>query len=131
MTAPLTMPAEAALRYTMDRLDRARKHKLLRKADVRALPALYSQENEEDPVVHVKLFCPYSQATWLLTEYDGDRIAFGFATLDGVTGELGYCDILELGTLSRMAGQLPMIERDCWFQPCKLSEAKKQIGIKE
>lgn len=88
------------------------------------LPALYSQEEVSDPIVHVKLFTPYSGWTWLLTECSGLR-AFGFA-YDGNNpdgAELGYIDVAELqGLRTRQGWQ--MVERDAHFRPKPLSEAK-------
>ena len=87
-------------------------------------PALYSQEDVPDPVVHVKLFTPSSGWTWLLTEYDpAQQLAFGYAHdasyPDGA--ELGYVSIEELESL-RLNG-IPAVERDLWFQPKPLSQA--------
>ena len=42
------------------------------------LPPLYSQENNKDPTVHAKFFCPWSNWTWLATEgaEQGDDFLF-------------------------------------------------------
>lgn len=49
--------------------------KLLTKAIRAKLPQLYSQDNEPDPVVWLKLFCPWGNWTWLATE--GSGVAYG------------------------------------------------------
>jgi len=89
------------------------------------IPALYTQENDKDPIVHVKLFTPWSGWTWLLTELDREEnVAFGFCcnANDPDGAELGYVDLNELQALRGPAGLT--IERDIHFTPCALSEAK-------
>jgi len=98
---------------------------LLTKEDLENLPALYATEDEEDPIVHVKLFHPLGKSTWLLTEYDpADKIAFGFAYIN--EGELGYIPLTELEKVN--VGGLK-VERDNFFTPKKLSEAKKENDL--
>jgi len=92
--------------------------KLLTKANREALPALYSQENVEDPIVRVKFFTPDSNWTWYATEFDGEDLFFGL--VDGFEKELGYFSLAELSTTRGPLG-LP-IERDRYFKPCPLSE---------
>lgn len=89
------------------------------------LPSLGSTEAEKDPVVRCKLFTPFSGWTWLLTEYDPKtHTAFGFCydASFPVGAELGYVSIEELESL-RFCG-VPAVERDRWFKPKPLSEAK-------
>ena len=91
------------------------------------IPALYAQENESDPMVHVKLFTNSSSWTWLLTEYSpDDDMAFGFCynSADPQNAELGYVSLAELRALKNRFG-IALVERDIHFQPCRLSEAKK------
>ena len=88
------------------------------------VPALYAQQDVENPIVHTKLFTPCSSWTWLITEYDpADNLAFGYcydaSYPDGA--ELGYVSITELESL-RLRG-IPAVERDLWFEPKPLSEA--------
>lgn len=71
-------------------------------------------ERDHWPVV--KLFCPYSNATWLLTELDpadGD-IAFGLCDLGVGFPELGSVRISEMAALR--IGAAPAIERDRHWQ---------------
>ena len=94
---------------------------LLRKADLKNLPPLRSQDGEQDPMVWVKFFNPYGVGTWLATEYDGKDTFFGAVTL-GHGWELGYFSLRELKSLMKFGA--PMIERDRYFKPQKLSQAK-------
>ena len=105
------------------RLDGVRGHQLLPATVARKLPAIYSQENVDDPVAQVKLFSPYSGAVWYLTEYDpSSKQAFGWADLGMGGGELGYIDITDLEGLNRRG--LPLVERDLYWKPMPLSRAK-------
>lgn len=103
-------------------LDGVRGHSLMPKSVASKIPDLYSQDKVSDPIVHVKYFSPYSGAVWLVTEYDGRDRAFGWADLGMGMGELGYISIQELAGLNRRG--LPLVERDLYFSPKPLSEAK-------
>ena len=85
--------------------------------DVKAsLPALYSQEKEKDPTVHVKFFCPWNQWTWFATEgqeQDRDFIFFGYVI--GHEREWGYFSLNELQSVTGPMGL--KIERDIYFTP--------------
>jgi hypothetical protein len=84
------------------------------------IPALYTQENVDDPIVHLKLFNPRGSWTWYLTEADRETgIAFGLTI--GHEIELGYVDLNELATATH-----PPIERDIHFRPQPLSECRKR-----
>lgn len=105
------------------RLDGVRGHQLIPSTLARKLPPIYSQENVEDPIVQVKLFSPYTNAVWYLTEYDpASREAFGWADLGMGGGELGYISVTELEGMSR--GGLPLVERDLYWRPVPLSKVK-------
>ena len=96
-----------------------RKHKLLPREIEKKLPPLYS--NEELPAsevtVHLKLFSPYSQWTWYITELDPESgLAFGLCC--GDYAELGYVNLPELEQANTRG--LPLVERDCWYTPEKL-----------
>lgn len=98
---------------------------LLTKIDLENLPKLYETEEQEDPIVYVKLFHPLGAATWLLTEYNPEtKIAFGYAYI--TEGELGYISLEELEELN-IAGL--KVERDSSWTPKKLSIAKKDCRI--
>jgi hypothetical protein len=102
------------------------------------IPALYSQENEEDPLVVCKYFDPVGSWTWYVMEgspvdEDGyfdtanakvDFLFFGLVV--GHEPELGYFSLNELKTAKQ--GLLP-IERDLYFKPRRLSDIKKRHGM--
>jgi hypothetical protein len=107
--------------------------KLLTKEIQQSLPALYSQENEKDPIVHVKYFDPTGSWTWYATEggerEDGDFEFFGLVI--GFESEFGYFTLNQLKTAKQgLTGlkALP-IERDIYFKPCRLSQVKKEHGL--
>jgi hypothetical protein len=112
--------------------------KLLTKELERALPALYSQEKNADPMVMCKFFTPDAGWTWYAIEgspvdssgyADTDQEKFGFLFFGLVCGfdvELGYFLLSELETCRGKFG-LP-VERDLHFQPTRLSEVKKLCG---
>lgn len=89
------------------------------------LPALYSQENTPDPIIHLKFFTPDSNWTWLVTEGnaedDDDYRFFGYVI--GIEAEWGYFLLSELRSARGPLG-LP-IERDLYFEPKPFSEAVK------
>jgi hypothetical protein len=108
------------------------------------IPALYSQEQERDPMVHCKFFDPVGSWTWYATEgspvdedgyYDTDKLKVDYLFFGLVVGfepELGYFSLNELKTAKeglRGLRALP-IERDVWFTPSRLSEMKRQHGIR-
>lgn len=86
----------------------------------KALPAIGSQDQEEDPMVYVKFFCPWSHWTWFAYEYDGEDIFFGF--VKGDFDEYGTFSLSELESISGPMGL--KIERDLYFTPKPLSECK-------
>lgn len=98
---------------------------LMTTAIEKTLPKLKSQDGADDPVVHVKYFSPYSGWTWWATE--GERNEAGdlefFGLVDGFESEWGYFTLSELENAKR--GALPLVERDLYFQPKPLSEAKR------
>lgn len=97
--------------------------KLFTKAILAKIPPLYGQENVSDPIVYVKLFCPWNSWTWYLTEYrPEEKLAFGWVC--GQEEELGYISVHELEQV-RGPGGLG-IERDRWFKPMPLSKVKEK-----
>jgi len=91
-------------------------------AELRAsLPPLYSQEKNENPVVHLKFFCPWSNWTWFATEgsaEEDDFIFFGYVV--GFEEEWGNFCLSEMED-ARGPGGL-CIERDLYFRPGLFSE---------
>ena len=96
--------------------------KLLTEELRKALPPLYSQENEKDPMVVCKFFLPLTKWTWFATEFDGKDTFFGYVC--GEYPELGYFSLNELENLEGPYGI--GVERDMFFQPIKLSEVRKE-----
>lgn len=102
--------------------------KLLTAVLRRALPRIGGQENVKDPIVHVKFFGG-SACTWFITEFDGEDEMFGFACLgDPEMAELGYISFRELESLRFPPFGL-RLERDLYWTPKPLSEAKKGLGL--
>jgi hypothetical protein len=95
--------------------------KLLTEELRRSLPALYAQEKNSDPIVHIKFFTPDSSWTWYATEGspEGDDFIF-FGYVIGFEREWGYFLLSEL-TESRGPMGLP-IERDLYFKPVPFSQ---------
>ena len=92
--------------------------KLLTKEIKKQLPNLYSQENVEDHVVHIKFFCPWSNWTWWAYEFDGKDTFFGKVV--GHETELGYFSLSELESITGPGGL--RIERDLYFNSKPLSQ---------
>jgi hypothetical protein len=86
----------------------------------RKLPPLYTSEQEDDPQIVCKFFTPDSNWTWYVTEFDGNDTFFGW--VEGMENELGYFSLAELESVRGPLG-LP-IERDLYFEPCRLSQVK-------
>ena len=105
---------------------------LLTKELRKKIPALYSQENEIDPMVYIKYFDPVGSWTWYVTEGEQrgeDFLFFGFVI--GFDAELGYFTLNQLETAKSGATGLQAmpIERDLYFTPCRLSKVKEQHNI--
>lgn len=98
--------------------------KLLTKELLEKLPPLYATENEADPIVWVKFFYPSFSWTWYAIESDGQDRFFGF--VDGDFPELGYFSLSEMLQTRDKYG-CP-IERDLYFQPCRLSVLRAKLG---
>lgn len=105
---------------------------LLTKELRKKIPALYSQENEIDPMCYVKFFDPVGSWTWYVTEGEQrgeDFLFFGFVI--GFDAELGYFTLNQLETAKSGATGLQAmpIERDLYFNPCRLSKVKEQHNL--
>lgn len=85
------------------------------------IPKLYETEEQEDPIVYIKLFL--DGWSWYLTELSIDENnAFGYV-VSPFGKELGYFSINELKSLRGRLGY--WVERDLYFKPVKLSKIKK------
>ena len=97
--------------------------KLLTKALRKQLPPLYSTEGQKDPMVICKFFYPDFSWSWYAVEFDGEDLFFGF--VDGDFPELGY---FRLSELEANRGELGLpIERDLYFEPCRLSVIRAAV----
>ena len=95
--------------------------KLLTRQQLTKLPALYSQENNEDPMVICKFFTSWTSWTWYGIEFDGKDLFFGYVA--GDFPELGYFSLSELKDLKGPMGL--SIQRDMYFKMCRLSKIRK------
>jgi hypothetical protein len=82
---------------------------------------LYSQEDNRDPIVHIKFLTPDSNWTWYVTEgsTEGDDFIF-FGYVIGFEREWGYFSLSAM-----VASKGPMglpIERDLYFKPRPFSQ---------
>jgi hypothetical protein len=91
------------------------------------LPPLYAQQGIEDPTVHAKFFFPAGGWTWLVTEGEpeGDYFTF-FGYVIGFETECGYFSLKELEEVNVKG---VMIERDCYFEPDKLSSCLSNLNL--
>ena len=96
--------------------------KLLTQELKKQLPALYSQENEKDPMVYAKFFLSMTKWTWFATEFDGKDSFFGFVA--GEYPELGYFSLSELESVEGPYGL--GVERDRYFEPVRLSTIRAE-----
>ena len=102
--------------------------KLLTKTLQKQLPALYSQETVEDPIVRVHFFNPSGQGDWWITEgspEEDDYIMFGLCDLG--FPELGYVSMNELKQVKAPPFGL-CIERDLYWTPKPLSAVQERIA---
>lgn len=92
--------------------------KLLNDEVRKALPPLYSNEANPDPVAVAKFFTPWTGWTWYATEFDGEDQFFGL--VDGLERELGYFSLAELESIKGPFGL--EVERDIGFKPTPMSQ---------
>ncbi|MGE0266610.1 MAG: DUF2958 domain-containing protein [Candidatus Obscuribacterales bacterium] len=95
---------------------------LLTEKDRQELPALYSQENTEDPVAQIRFYDTLGGWSWYGIEFDGEDLFFGLVL--GFERELGYFTLAELEQVNQAAG-FTRIERDPGFQPTELSKIQR------
>lgn len=104
-----------------------RGHQLMTEKLADTIPALYANEHVADydtVVAHAKLFSPYSQWTWFITELD-PATGTCFGLVDGLEKEIGYFDLTELAETTVFGG-VPAVERDLYWQPKTLGEIKRE-----
>ena len=103
-----------------------RGHQLMTQKLADTIPAIYANEKVSDydtVLAHAKLFSPYSNWTWYITEIDA---ATGqcFGLVDGLEREIGYFDLTELAETT-VYGGVPAVERDLYWEPKTLGEIKR------
>lgn len=81
----------------------------------------------DNPVVHVKFFCPWNNWTWYITEgseqEDGDWLLYGKTFSNFCPdGELGYSSLNEIASITGPMGL--KIERDMYWNPKPLNECR-------
>ena len=109
-----------------DRHSGRRGHKLMTRELGDTIPALYANECAEDydaVLVPAKLFSPYSNWTWYVTEWDRET-GLCFGLVEGFEVELGYFDLTELAEVTVFGG-VPAVERDLHWQPKTIGEIRK------
>ena len=102
--------------------------KLLTKAILKKLPAIYSQDDkpETEVTAHVRFFDPQGSMTWYATEFDGENTFFGLK-VNEYTKEswLGYFYLTDL-QFRRGRLHLPC-ERDMWWDKQTIAEIKSEL----
>lgn len=92
------------------------------------IPKLYETEEQNDPIVYVKLFL--DGWTWYITELSIDNnIYFGYV-ISPFESELGYFSLNEIKSIKGSLGL--SVERDISFKPTALAiirKAKKSKSI--
>ncbi len=104
-----------------------RRHKLMTKELGEKIPALYANENAPDydaVLAHVKLFSPYANWTWYVTEWQAET-GLCFGLVQGLEEELGYFDLTEMAE-AKVLGGVPAVERDLYWKSKTLGEIKRE-----
>ena len=121
----MTDRKETAAPMWEDQYAGKRGHQLMTKKLAETIPAIYANEHVADydtVLAHAKLFSPYSQWRWFITEMDaGTGQCFGL--VEGLERELGYFDLTELAETTVLGG-VPAVERDLYWQAKTLGEIK-------
>ncbi len=121
----MTNQKETAATMWQDRHDGKRGHQLMTKKLASAIPALGANENARDydqVLAPAKLFSPYSNWTWYITEMD-PVTGQCFGLVEGFERELGYFDLTELAETTVFGG-VPAVERDLYWEPRTLGEIR-------
>ena len=103
-----------------------RRHKLMTKEIGDKIPAIGANESVEDfddVLAPAKLFSPYSNWTWYVTEWDPET-GTCFGLVEGFEAEVGYFDLTELAEAT-VFGSVPAVERDLYWKPMTLGEIRR------
>ena len=112
-----------------DKHSEHRGHKLMTKEIGDTIPALYAHENVKDydsVLASAKLFSPYSNWTWYITEWNAET-GTCFGLVQGFETELGYFELTELAEVTVLGG-VPAVERDLYWKPMTLGEIRRGLG---
>ena len=115
----------AATTMWQDNHSGLRGHQLMTEKLADAIPALGANSNVadcDDILAPAKLFSPYSNWTWYITEMDPET-GQCFGLVEGFERELGYFDLSELAETTVFGG-VPAVERDLYWEPKTLGEIK-------
>ena len=102
-----------------------RGHQLMTDKLADTIPALGANEKArdyDDVLALAKLFSPYSNWTWYITEMD-PQTGQCFGLVEGFEKEIGYFDLTELAETTVFGG-VPAVERDLYWEPMTLGEIK-------
>ena len=102
-----------------------RGHQLMTRELADAIPDLGANANVADcdnVLAPAKLFSPYTNWTWYITELDPET-GQCFGLVEGFERELGYFDLSELAETTVFGG-VPAVERDLYWEPKTLGEIK-------
>ena len=75
-------------------------------------------------LAHVKLFSPFANWTWYVTEWDTET-GECFGLVQGFEEELGYFDLTEMAEATVLGG-VPAVERDLYWKPQTLGEIRRE-----
>ena len=106
-----------------------RRHKLMTREIGETIPPLYANEdveNYDSVLASVKLFSPYSNWTWYITEWDAET-GECFGLVQGFETEMGYFSLDELAGATVFGG-VPAVERDLYWNPKSLGEIKGKMA---
>ena len=122
----MTDQKETATTMWQDEHSGKRGHQLMTQELADTIPALYANENVADyhtVLAPAKLFSPYSNWTWFITEMD-PATGTCFGLVEGFEKEIGYFDLTELAETTVFGG-VPAVERDLYWEPRTLGEIKR------
>ena len=123
---PETTGTTTATTMWQDKHSGVRGHALMTKEVGDTIPAIYANkkvENYDDVLAVAKLFSPYSNWTWYVTEMDPETGSC-FGLVEGFESELGYFDLTELAEAAVFGG-VPAVERDLYWKPKTLGEIRR------
>ena len=121
----MTDEKETATTMWQDHHSGKRGHQLMTEKLADTIPAIGANANVADCdaiIAPAKMFSPYSNWTWYITEMDLET-GQCFGLVDGFERELGYFDLTELADTTVFGG-VPAVERDLYWQPRTIGEIK-------